>query len=188
MMPKWLSRVLWGIAAVALILAVLIGGVIFNNWYQNTFKSVIQVLEVPNLDRQYVLMTDIAGFGDRAWYVYGLPGSAPLTKDMKSSHNEEGVLFWNYSEAGDHYDDPKIEILKNRYLVFSRGGLYHSLYDIQRETLLINDESPWNSFQESEQFKAYGDASPPEETGTGMGVWVRNNLHRRIMAIVNDAQ
>jgi len=186
-MRKWLKRILVGLGVVVLAVAALIGFAVFDLWYENRYKSEIQAIEIPTQNIRLVLLTDIAGFGDRAWYVYQLPIGAGLTKQMKTGHDTEGVLFWNYTEAGDHYDNPKIEILKDKYLVFSRGGLFHSLYDLQQKAVLVNDESPWNSFQESEQFKKYGEKPPSGTPGTAMDVWVRENLHRKIERIVNGA-
>jgi hypothetical protein len=186
-MQKWLVRILIGFGVVVLAGVVLIGVAVFDLWYENDYKSEIQTIGIPNQNIRFVLLTDIAGFEDRAWYVYQVPVGADLTKRMQTGHNTEGALFWNYSEAGDHYDNPKIEIFKDRYLVFSRGGLFHSLYDLRQKTVLVNDESPWNSFLESEQFKKYGEKPPPGTAGTAMDVWVRENLHGKIERLINDA-
>ncbi len=94
---------------------------------------------------------------------------------MKPGHDVTGVLFWNYSEDGDHYDNPNIEIVKERFLVFSRGGLSHSLYDLKTKAVLVNDESPWGSFEESWQFK-------------NMDAWVRSKLHQKIERIVKGGR
>ena len=186
-MRKWPKRIWVHLGVVALAVSALLGLAVFDLWYENSYKSEIQAIEIPSRNIRFVLLTDIAGFGDRAWYVYELPAGADLSKQMKTGHDIEGVLFWNYTEAGDHYEDPKIVILRDRYLVFSRGGLYHSLYDLQQKAVRVNDESPWNSFQESEQHKKYGEEPPPANTGTAMDVWVRDNLHREIERIINGA-
>jgi hypothetical protein len=70
----------------------------FDVWCQNSFKSVIQILDEPARNSQFVLLTDIAGFGDRAWYVYQQPLGSKITKAMKSAHSVEAALSWNYSE------------------------------------------------------------------------------------------
>src|SRR5438094_7664556 len=110
-MRKWFKRTLIGLGVVVLAVTVLVVFMAFNLWYQNSYKSHIQTLEISDQKLQFVLLTDIAGFGDRAWYVYQLPIGSNITKRMKIGHDKEGVLFWNYSEAGDHSDDPKIEFL-----------------------------------------------------------------------------
>lgn len=173
---------------VVLALAVLIGVSVFDLWYENNYKSHIQTLELPDQQIQFVLLTDISGFGDRAWYVYQLPIRANLTKRMKTSHDTDRVLFWNYSEAGDHDDSPKIEVVKKKYLVFSRGGLYHSLYDIEEKRIVVNDESPWASYTLAEESKNPPGSLPTNiETKKGMDAWVRKNLHSKIEKILNNA-
>ena len=186
-MRKWIKRTLIGISMVVLAMATMIGLAIFDLWYENSYKSEIQAIEIPNESIHFILLTDISGFDDRAWYVYQLPVRPGLTKKMNTAHDEEGALFWNYSEAGDHSDNPKIEIQKGRYLLFSRGGLYHSVYDLRHKAVLVNDESPWGAFLESDQYKKYGDKLPPGTKGTAMDVWVRENLHKKIEQIIRDA-
>ncbi|MDH5764360.1 MAG: hypothetical protein OEZ51_15450 [Nitrospinota bacterium] len=188
-MKKWLKRILAGIGIVALAVLALIGYVAFDFWYQNNYKSLLQTLESADYKVQFVLLTDIAGFGDPAWYVYQLPIEADITKQMKTGHNKEGVLFWNYSEGGDHSDNSKIEIKKKKYLVFSRGGFYHSLYDIKSKRVLINDESPWNSFNSSKESKhKSGIKLTKEKFAEAMDNWVQKNLHSKIEKILNDAK
>lgn len=187
MIRRWPFRIRIFLGVFVLTMIMLVGMAAYDVWHQNRYKTLLQTLPLPAEKVQIVLLTDISGFGDRAWYVYQMPIGARLTNEMLTGHDEHNVLFWNYSEAGDHYDNPKIEMLKDRYLLFSRGGLYHSLYDLRIQKLLVNDESPWNSFQGSDQFRKYGENAPSGSAGTAMDVWVRNNLHKRIESIVNGA-
>jgi len=153
----------------------------FNAWYQNTYKSPVQMLEAPGGNVQFVLLTDVSGFVDRAWYVYQIPIGADIDSRMETGHDTEGVLFWNHSETGIHQSKPIIEIVKGRFLVFSRGGLYHSLYDLRQQTVLVNDPNPWSSFQKSVQA---GNQAQPGAAQAGMDAWVRDNLHRKIEALI----
>lgn len=159
----------------------------FDVWHKNKYKQLLQVLNVPSRNIQFVLMTDSSGFNDRAWYVYKQPLGDNLTKSMKAGHDKSGALFWNYSETGDHCENPGIAIINNRYFVFSRGGLYHSLYDIKEDKVLVNDESPWASYLSSDQFKKHGNNSPPESNGSAIDIWVEENINSKIKKIINTA-
>lgn len=88
----------------------------FRSSVREQLRVRIQAIEIPSRNIRFVLLIDFAGFGDRAWYVYELPAGADLSKRMKTGCDTEGVLFWNYTEVEDHYEDPKIEILTDRYL------------------------------------------------------------------------
>jgi len=184
MIKTWLGY----LGAIVFLGILVVGGLAaiaaFNAWYQNTYKSPVQILEVPGGNVQFVLLTDASGLEDRTWYVYQAPIGAEIDSKMETGHDTEGALFWNHSESGIHQDKPKIEILKGRFLVFSRGGLYHSLYDLRQQAVLVNDPNPWHSFQESEQAKNKGDKAQPGATQAGMDAWVRDNLHRKIEAII----
>jgi len=141
-----LKKFLLLLIALSLMFAAIVVYTSYNIWYQNNFKTLIQTVVLKENDIKFLLFTDLAGFGDRSWSVYELPVKSIITKDIKKARNKVGVIFWNYSESGNNIENPKIEIVNNRYLVFSRGGYYHSLYDIKNKKVLVNDESPWGSF------------------------------------------
>jgi len=158
------------------VVAVVVGLSSWQLWYHNTYKTELQTLEVPGRGLRFVLMTDIAGFEDPAWYVYEIPiGHAPPAS-MRRGHDTSGVLFWNYDEANELVDDVKLEIVGSRFLVLSRSGLYFSLYDLDSRRVLVNDFSPWNTFVSSGGAKKYGD--------NGQAIWVRDTIHRRIAEII----
>jgi hypothetical protein len=185
---KFIRKIFLGACSVVAALFLLFLGtfavLIFRNISQNMWKEEIQTIEVPARNTKYVLLTDMAGFDDRSWYVYEMALTGGLTEEMKKGHSRTGVLFWNYAEAADHKKDPRIEIRKDRYLVFVRGGFCHSLYDLESHEVLVNDESPWHSFLQSEQYAQFGDDAPPGEPGTGMDVWVKANIHEKIEGIL----
>jgi len=189
MIWKWFKRILIAFGVLAIIVVTFIGIAVFSFWYHNSFKSHIQTLEMPDRKIQFILLTDICGIGDPAWYVYKLPIGADITKRMKTAHDTKNVLFWNYSELGDHCDNPKIEIIREKYLVFTRGGLHHSLYDIDKAEVLINEECPWSaSLTEGEAKGPSGRPMSNEEEMKRMDVWVRENLHSKIEKKINDTK
>lgn len=185
-MWSWFRHLFLGVGGVVAIATLLLGLFTATIWYKNSYKSLIQILEVRNSNTQFLLLTDISGFGDRAWYVYQLPVGAEVTSNMKAGRNKDGVLFWNYSEAGDHQENPGLEIHGERYLVFSRGGYYHSVYDISSRRVLVNHESPWHSFigfgeTEVEDNEILTKAIMRKE----MSRWIEKNLHKRIEEILS---
>jgi hypothetical protein len=189
MIRKWFKRILIVFGVLVIIVVTFIGIAVFDLWYHNSYKSHIQTLEVPDRKIQFVLLTDICGIGDPAWYVYKLPIGVDITKRMKTAYDTEDVLFWNYSELGDHCDNPKIEIIGKKYLVFTRGGLRHSLYDIEKAEVLVNDECPWAASLTAEEAKGRsGRILSYEEEMKRMDVWVRENLHSKIEKILNDTK
>ena len=52
-----------------------------------------------------------------------------------------------------------------------RGNLYHSLYDLKNNRLIINNESPWTSCMAKDK--------------EGMNKWIKENLHNKIEEIIN---
>ena len=119
------------------------------------------------------------------WKTFCCPLSR-FPKDIKKARNKVGVIFWNYSESGNNIENPKIEIVNNRYLVFSRGGYYHSLYDIKNKKVLVNDESPWGSFLLSEEYKLLDEDDTTEDMYFYMDKWVNRNLHTKIKQMITS--
>ena len=68
-------------------------------------------------------------------------------------------------------------LILNLYLIYpkdevERGNLYHSLYDLKNDKLLINNESPGTSCN----------ANNKEE----MNKWIKENLHDKIEKIITE--
>jgi hypothetical protein len=151
-------------------------------WYDNTYKTVIQVVELQSQRKQFVLLTDLSGFDDRSWYVYQLDLGASLTPTHREGHNSDGALFWNYSEAGEHKGDPHIRLVAERFLVFTRGGLDHSLYDLKSNRVLINATSSWGAAIAKPDLNL-----SPQAEAIVIDKWVRENLHGPIQALIKNA-
>lgn len=94
------------------------------------------------------------------------------------------TLFWNWSEAGHHRTDPKIKIVKDRYLIFVRGGLNHALYDIQSKIVRVSEESPWHALVYSDEYEAMNPKPSNDEETNLMDAWVRKHLHNPIEQII----
>lgn len=61
-------------------------------------------------------------------------------------------------------DDLKL-FVKHDLLVLSRGGLYHSLYDLNENKVLFNQESPWNA---------------ADNAGEDMNAWIKRTCMTRL--------
>ncbi len=181
-----LKNFLFLIIALIVLFAVLFGYLLFDIWHQNKYKKLLQTIELKDKDLKYLLFTDLSGFGDRAWYVYEIPFESSITKKMKDAHNTDDVLFWNYSEAGNNTDGASLKLINKEYILFSRGNFYHSLYDIEKRQVLLNFESPWASFIESDQYKLNGENTDHEAQMKLMDKWVLENIHSKIHVLLKE--
>lgn len=164
---------------VGVLAAVLVGLAAFglSIYSAFTYKHFMSALPSPDGKSWFALFGDSAGFGDLSWHVYELPqGVEPDAVDIRSGFGL-GALFENYSEAGNHTSDPKLQVIGGRYLVFSRGGLYHSLYDILTHQVLINIESPWNAFLDSDYYRQLPGEPNFSEQAPHIERWKRATLH-----------
>ena len=181
-----LKNFIFLITVLIVLFAALFGYFAFDIWHQNKYKKLLQTIELKDKNLKYLLFTDLASLGDRAWYVYQIPIESGITKKMKEAHNKDNVLFWNYSEAGNNVDKPELKVVNKKYLLFSRSNFYHSLYDLEKKQVLLNYESPWASFLESDQYKLHGENAENEKQMKLMNEWVFKNLHSKIHILLKE--
>ena len=98
----------------------------------------------PTRQADYVLITD-GRRQDKAWSVHRTPIGHTLPVDVDQMELDHR-MFWNYSESANHFTNEHIELIGGRFLVFSRGNVRHSLYDLEEGSVLINMESPWHEY------------------------------------------
>jgi hypothetical protein len=148
-----------------------------------------QRIESPDGQFNYCLYLDGVGIGDSGYYVLKLEKSIDPEKlwinysiikglSIKDSEwIESKQILFNYDEAELFTLNPKIELIKNRYLVFSRGGYSIGLYDVKLEKAIVNIASPWNEWYGREiRFEKYNRKREELEYGQ----WIQQNLDKRI--------
>jgi hypothetical protein len=146
------------------------------NVYQSFFKDYLYQQHLEYDDNVYVLYFTIAGFDDVEWDIVKWNKSDwknddKLSRDKLKSDSSLTKIFWNYDEGPKNMENIRL-FIENDYLVFERGNLYHSLYDLKSDSLLFNEESPWH-------------ASNGEGKGK-MNEWIKINLHDKIEVKLNE--
>jgi len=133
---------------------------------------------------RYSLYCDFSGNTVLAWYAYRLDPEKKETADMLEAHNIIGTLFWSLSmiepEAGW---EGKLEIIRDRYLVFSRDDLYHSLFDIKENRALVHKADPHEDFQRWAEEHGVESTDPTNESYRR---WAEETLHRPIAVKIDD--
>lgn len=180
-----LKRFVLIVSALLAVPVVLSGLLAIDIWYANAHKSVVQVLESGNGSGKFILMTDLSGAGDQAWYAYRTDVDEEPTDEMQAGRSKDGALFWSYSETGDHASDAKIEIFGDMYLVFSRGGLFHSLYDLESRRVLINETTPWAAFVREIGYETGRSGGSRDETRYPFHKWKVETLHKPILRVLS---
>lgn len=156
-----------------------------------------QHLQSPDKNHIFVLFYNYSGIGDPSWHVFKFSNDVDAKKikilagytnkltdeDKKWSSK---ILMWNWSEAGDQTENPHIEIIKDEYLVFIRGDIYHGLYDIKADKTLIDDRSPWHTFIYSDEYKAIQIEPTREERKRLLMAWKKKILHQPILDIIES--
>ena len=138
----------------------------------------------------YGLYFDAVGIGDPGYYILRLEKDIipedvyvewtpqnGVNKEQNKWVKDRTVLF-NYAEAGFHTSDPKLNLIENRFVVFSRGGYYYSLYDIKIKKDTFNIGSPWNDFREKSGYSS--EKFDREKEEFAYTEWIKQNVHKEI--------
>jgi len=150
------------------------------NLLKSYFKDYLYQQHLEYKGETYVLYFSIAGFDDLEWCV--LKWKKGKWKNLEkidkhlvenSRHTENAdfdFICFNYDEGPKNTRGVKI-FIKDHYLVMQRSGLYHSLFDLKSQKLLINESCPYCESQ--------------SDTKEQMNFWINKNLHDKIDKIIN---
>ena len=147
--------------------------------YLKYYKDYLFLQSVNFKDDIYVLYFSVAGFDDIEfqivkWKKQDWLKSDKLSKDIIDKPNQKfRKVAFNYDEGPKNLENVKI-FVKNDYLIMERSGLYHSLYDLRTNELIINDESPWHSAN--------------ADNLENMNNWIKENLHSKIEQKINASR
>lgn len=149
----------------------------------------IQHVESPNGKYNYCLYSDFS-IGDPGFVVLKIEKSIN-PKDLKIDYSiKSGIsskdadwihsteVLSNYDEASYFCDNPKLELINNRFLVFSRGGYMFGLYDIKINRDTFNIGSPWNAWLNQSDMK-YQKLDKDKEHSE-YEKWIKLNLDKKI--------
>jgi len=145
------------------------------NIYLKFFKDYLYKQKVEYGNDFYVLYFTMAGFDDMEWNIVKWKkekwkGEERLDRERLKTDNDIEKILWNYDEAGKNLENIRI-FIKNDYLIMERGNLFHSLYDLKNEKVILNEESPWNASDGKDK--------------TEMNKWIKENLHDKIEQYLN---
>ncbi len=147
--------------------------------YFKFYSDYLLLQSVHFKDDVYLLYFSIAGFDDIEFQIikckhHDWQGSYKLNKSIIGEPNQKfQEIAFNYDEGPKNIENVKI-FIRNDYLVMERSGLYHSLYDLRSNELLVNDESPWHS-------------SNADNLET-MNRWIKDNIHSKIEEKLNSSR
>jgi len=147
--------------------------------YLKIYRDYLFLQSINFKDDIYVLYFSVAGFDDVEfqivkWKKQDWLKSDKLSKDIvdKPNQNFQKIAF-NYDEGPKNLENVRI-FVKNDYLIMERSGLYHSLYDLRKNELVINDESPWHSAS--------------ADNLVTMNKWIKDNIHTKIEEKINASR
>ncbi len=144
--------------------------------YMSFFKDYLYQQKVEYNNDYYILYFTMTGFDDMQWYIIKMPKGKwnrkeRLSKEKVKKDNTIKPILFNYDEGVKNTENIRI-FIKNDYLIMERGNLYHSLYDLKNQKVLINEKSPWYQAKKDEK----------EE----LNKWIKENLHDKIEKIINE--
>lgn len=144
------------------------------NIYRSFFKDCLYQQHLEYEEHVFVLYFTMTGFDDMEWNVVKWTkqdwnNEERLDREKLENDGSLSKVIFNYDEGPKNLENSRIFIEKE-YLVLERGNLYHSLYDLDADSLLINEESPWH----------LAGGQGKEE----MNEWIKTNLHDEIEKVI----
>ncbi len=153
------------------------------------YLDYIQHVESPDGKYNYGLYSDFS-IGDPGFLVLKLEktinpktlkidysirhGISPNDADWMYSRQ----ILSNYDEAAYFCNNPKLELINYRFLVFSRGGYMFALYDTKINKDTFNISSPWNAWLDQSDMKNKKLDSKKEHSEYEQ--WIKFNLDKKI--------
>lgn len=147
--------------------------------YLKFFRDYHFLQSIHFKDDIFVLYFSIAGFDDVEfqivkWNKQDWDKSDKLSKEIIDKPNQKfKKIAFNYDEGPKNLENVNI-FINNDYLVMERSGLYHSLYDLRTNELIINSECPW----------AEVEGNNLEQ----MNDWIKENIHSKIEQKLNASR
>ena len=147
--------------------------------YLKYYRDYLFLQSINFKDDIYVLYFSVPGFDDVEfqivkWKKQDWLKADKLSKDIIDKPNQKfQKVAFNYDEGPKNIENVKM-FVQNDYLVMERSGLYHSLYDLRTNELIINDESPWHSAN--------------ADNLENMNNWIKENLHSKIEQKINASR
>lgn len=151
------------------------------NLLKTYFKDYLYQQHINYKNETYVLYFSMAGFDDTEWCILKWKRGKwknleridkQLVENVRNKKDESAnfnFVCFNYDEGPKNIDGIKI-FVKKHYLIMQRGGLYHSLIDLEHDKILINEESPMHACNSKNK--------------TEMNIWIKKNLHDKIGKII----
>lgn len=177
-MKKLWKIILYIFISIVILLSILIWIIIVSFSWDHHLKY-LQSVENKNL--RYSLYSE-AWFQDKLLFVMKHNITDKSYKEIKVINDiirkeKSWVILENWNDWCN-YENPNIFIFNEKYLIFERWNLYHSLYDLDTHELLIHHK---NSELEYEKFW-YEDKFNCEDHFLN---WKKENLHNKIFNVIN---
>lgn len=93
------------------------------------------------------------------------------------------AVLKNEERRSDFATSPNIQLVKNRFLVFSRGGKYYGLYELEMDKSVFNEFDPFGAWASQNIWAkkgTYYKGEIPKDEKSDYGIWVDKNIHNKI--------
>ncbi|SFU73300.1 hypothetical protein [Pontibacter akesuensis] len=163
------------------------------------YVDYIEHIESPDGLYNYCLYEDALGISDPGFSVLKIeknvdPETIYINWSFENGVSEEDrewmlsrEILANYEESSSYASDPKIDLIDNRFLVFSRGGYMFGLYDTKLETAIINDCCPFGRWASQNIWSEKGNRQykpVKKDQKSDYGLWVEENIQNKIKSYI----
>ncbi|POY37961.1 hypothetical protein C3K47_05405 [Solitalea longa] len=92
-------------------------------------------------------------------------------------------LINNFEESMTYATNPKIKLIDNRFLIFSRSDYQFALYDLKLNKDILNIRDPWSEWASKNIWAENGTdyKTDIKDERTDYGLWIKKNLDDKIV-------
>ena len=160
----------------------------------NDQLTYVQHVESP--DKQFnICLYEDSDFNSVEFHVLKIekgldPTQLKLAKKLKTKSDKENYnwildreLLNNFEESVTYAKNPKIELIDNRFLVFSRSNRHFALYDFKLNKDPFNMIDPWSHWAAQNIWAEKGTdfKTDIKDEKTDYGLWIDKNIHSKIL-------
>jgi hypothetical protein len=95
-------------------------------------------------------------------------------------------LINNFEESTTYARNPKLELIDNRFLIFSRSDYRFALYDLKLNKDILNIHNPWSEWASKNIWAEKGTdyKTDIKDERTDYGLWIKKNLDDKIVEYI----
>jgi hypothetical protein len=151
----------------------------------NDTLTYIQHIESPDRQSNICLYKENTGADNVEFHILKIEKTFDPDRQINKTDYDwilDRELINNFEESMTYARDPKIELIDNRFLIFSRSDYQFALYDLKLNKDILNINNPWSEWASRNIWAEKGTdyKTDTKDERTDYKLWIKKNLDNKI--------